>query len=260
MISSPAVANEVVYVGSYDNKVYALNATSGALVWNYTTGGSVASSPAVADGVVYVGSGDDRVYALDAFDGSVRWNYTTGGDVASSPAVANGMVFVGSYDGKAYALNASDGALVWSYATAEKVVSSPAVANGLVYVGSYDHHFYAFGASPSQQTFSVAFNASNLPLGKSWNVTFNAETQSSTADSIVFNMPNGVYSYIVTPPSGYEASPSSGSVTVHFADINEQITFTFTVSDEQILAELSIFTLAILLIVILLVVILRRRK
>ena len=39
----------------------------------------VDSSPAVADGRVYVGSDDGRVYCLDASTGAQVWNYTTGG-------------------------------------------------------------------------------------------------------------------------------------------------------------------------------------
>jgi outer membrane protein assembly factor BamB len=62
--SSPAVANGVVYVGSSDDKVYALNASTGALLSSYTTGSSVYSSPAVANGVVYIGSLDKKVYAF----------------------------------------------------------------------------------------------------------------------------------------------------------------------------------------------------
>ena len=64
MISSPAVANGVVYVGSCDNNVYALNASTGAELWSYTTGTMGVSSPAVANGVVYVGSDDGKVYAF----------------------------------------------------------------------------------------------------------------------------------------------------------------------------------------------------
>ena len=67
--SSPAVVNGVVYIGSDDDNVYALNATSGIQLWNYTTGDQVYSSPAVVSGVVYVGSDDDNVYALNATDG-----------------------------------------------------------------------------------------------------------------------------------------------------------------------------------------------
>jgi 5-hydroxyisourate hydrolase-like protein (transthyretin family) len=54
----------VVYVGSFDNNTYALNAATGAKLWNYTTGDSVSSSSAVVNGVVYVGSWDMNVYAI----------------------------------------------------------------------------------------------------------------------------------------------------------------------------------------------------
>jgi outer membrane protein assembly factor BamB len=68
--SSPAVAGGVVYVGSYDGHVYALDAKTGERLWRYQTGDEVVSSPAVAGGVVYVGSWDDYLYALDV--GSVN--------------------------------------------------------------------------------------------------------------------------------------------------------------------------------------------
>ena len=62
-VSSPAVANGVVYVGSWDHNVYALNAYTGAMRWSFATGNEIWSSPAVANGVVYVGSADGYVYA-----------------------------------------------------------------------------------------------------------------------------------------------------------------------------------------------------
>ncbi len=148
--SSPAVANGVVYIGSDDQNVYALNATTGAKLWNYTTGGSVISSPAVANGIVYVGSGsDDNLYALNATTGAKLWNYTTGGGVYSSPAVANGVVYIGSDDNNTYALYANNGTKLWNYTTGSYVESSPAVANGVVYVGSGypDNNVYALNAN-----------------------------------------------------------------------------------------------------------------
>jgi outer membrane protein assembly factor BamB len=142
--SSPAVANGVVYVGSFDHNVYALNATTGAKLWSYATGDWVWSSPAVANGVVYVGSYDHNIYALDAFTGAKIWSSATGNDIYSSPAVANGVVYVGSLDGNLYALNAVTGEKLWSYVTGDRVWSSPTVVNGVVYAGSDDGNIYAF--------------------------------------------------------------------------------------------------------------------
>ena len=104
-ILTPAITlSEIVYVGSWDNNVYALNATTGTKVWNYKTGGSVISSPTVANGIVYIASLDHNVYALNATTGTKVWNYKTRGFVNSSPSVTNGVVYDGSFvDGSIYA-------------------------------------------------------------------------------------------------------------------------------------------------------------
>ena len=62
-------------------------------------------SPTVANGVVYVGSNDDNVYALDAASGTKKWIYHTGSFVECSPAVADGVVYVSSNDGNVYAFH-----------------------------------------------------------------------------------------------------------------------------------------------------------
>ncbi len=101
--------NGVVFVGSDDHYVYALNAANGDYIWSYKTGGTIDSSPAVANGVVYIGSEDHKVYAINATSGVKLWSYNTGDQVESSPAVVNGVVYVGSDDNKVYALNAQTG-------------------------------------------------------------------------------------------------------------------------------------------------------
>jgi outer membrane protein assembly factor BamB len=64
--SSPAIGSDgTVYVGSWDNKLYAINGKSGVKLWEFETGEGVPSSPAIgSDGTVYVGSHDDKLYAI----------------------------------------------------------------------------------------------------------------------------------------------------------------------------------------------------
>ncbi len=63
--SSPAVANNAIYIGSDDGRLYAVNATSGEKIWDFLTGGEITSSPTLAGSTVYVGSYDGKVYAIE---------------------------------------------------------------------------------------------------------------------------------------------------------------------------------------------------
>ena len=88
------MVNGVVYEGSYDDNLYAVNASTGKKLWAFKSGNKIYDSPAVANRVVYVGSGglDDSLYALNAATGKKLWSFTTGGEVYSSPAVVNGVM------------------------------------------------------------------------------------------------------------------------------------------------------------------------
>jgi len=63
-------------------------------------------------------SADDKLYALDTSTGAVRWSFFTGGPIRCAPAVSDGKVYCGSDDGYVYCLTASDGVLQWKYNSA----------------------------------------------------------------------------------------------------------------------------------------------
>jgi eukaryotic-like serine/threonine-protein kinase len=170
IISSPAVADGVVYIGSGDGNVYAVRAADGVLAWKFATRGPVNSSPAVWAGSVFVSSLDGNVYALGAASGRLKWRFKTAGErrftapgihgliprtesmpdpydvFLSSPAVVDGTVYIGSGDHNVYALDAETGALRWKFRTGNVVHASPAVSRGVVYIGSWDRYFYALDA------------------------------------------------------------------------------------------------------------------
>ncbi|MDD1687544.1 PQQ-binding-like beta-propeller repeat protein [Methanoregula sp.] len=80
-------------------------------LWHFATGGFIYSSPTVADGIVYAGSDDKNLYAIDAVTGKEKWRFATGDWVDSSPAVANGIVYVGSNDKNLYAIGTNASSL-----------------------------------------------------------------------------------------------------------------------------------------------------
>jgi len=155
--SSPAVSDGIVYVGNWDNNLYAIDAVTGKEKWRFAAGYWVLSSPAVSNGIVYVGSEDKNLYAIDAVTGKEKWRFATGGRVYSSPAVLNGVVYVGSYDSKnLYAIDAVTGKEKWRFATGSGVTSSPAVVNGVIYVGSDDGNLYAIDAVMGKEQWRFA--------------------------------------------------------------------------------------------------------
>ena len=137
--TTPTVANNFVYFGSDDGKIYALDAPTGALAWSFDNGSMIRSSPAVANGVLYVGTQNGDFIALDAKTGAPLWGFAAGAPVYSSPAVANGVVYFASDTFVFYALDAGSGALLWQYTSSgeEGLTASPVVANGMLYQGSY---------------------------------------------------------------------------------------------------------------------------
>ena len=142
--SSPAVGPDgVIYVGSLDNSLYAVN-PNGTLRWSYPTGDGIRSSPAMTtDGSVCVGSYDDALYAVNP-DGTLKWSFPTDRSVYASPAIGlDGTVYVGSLDQSLYAVN-SGGSEKWNTHIVKAAHSSPAVgADGTIYVGSQDSSIYA---------------------------------------------------------------------------------------------------------------------
>lgn len=139
--SSPTIVEGVIYVGSGDGKVYAVDLQTGQPRWSRATRHRVRSTPAVVDGSVYVGSFDGHLYALDAATGEERWKFQTGDAVQSSPAVADGVVVFGSRSMAVFALEAKTGALKWRRPhSGSWVLASPAIAGGKVVIGGSDSH------------------------------------------------------------------------------------------------------------------------
>ena len=174
--STPAVVNGVVYFGSHDGNLYAIDAQTGTLKWKFQTPGEIASSPVVAEGVVYFNGGDAGFYALDAQTGQQKWMLKTGEPVPfahrweyfqSSPAWVEGTVYFGSADAHIYAVDARTGKPLWKFKTDGRVRSSPAVAAGVVYGGSMDGNLYALDVKTGELKWKFKTEGNPFfPLGE----------------------------------------------------------------------------------------------
>jgi outer membrane protein assembly factor BamB len=213
-LSSPAVSGAMVYVGSSDGHIYALNATTGVVHWKFKTGDVVHATPVVADGTVYIGSWDSWFYALDAATGAVRWRFKTGEDpevhnqqgLPSSAAVVNGIVYFGCRDGHLYAVDARTGVKKWDFSTEGAwVTSSPAVHQGIVYFGTGSNfRIHALDALTGRPVFMVqsdrAFFSSPAIAG---NLLY---IGSSDGKVLAYRLPGGEPAWVFQTPESARAS------------------------------------------------------
>src|SRR3989442_1281960 len=81
--------------------------------WSASTAAYINSSPAVANGIVYIGSNDKLMYALDAKTGKILWAHNANDGVGSSPAVANGIGYIWLSDTKLYAFHVINPSHLW---------------------------------------------------------------------------------------------------------------------------------------------------
>jgi outer membrane protein assembly factor BamB len=126
---------KLVYIGSDDGYLYAIDFGTGTQRWKFKTDGMIRSSPTLAAGTVYVGSGDGNLYAIDSATGSLKWQYQFTNPVNSSPTTSNGAVYIYNH-GELVSLNMDKGTENWKFITHDYFAypSSPTVAEGKVFL------------------------------------------------------------------------------------------------------------------------------
>lgn len=207
----------MVYVGSDDGKVYALDFETGAKKWEFPTGAPVKSSPAVADGLVYVGTLDNKIYALDAEIGNKVWESDFGPNntIFSSPTVVNGTVYIANSH-EVYALNAQTGDKIWSFTPNNDLAGfkgSPVVVNGILYIGEYftglDNFSFVFALDAANGNLTWVFNdfaGSSLETYGS-PAYANNMVYFAAGNLYAFDAESGKVMWQTPPPADYMASP-----------------------------------------------------
>ena len=141
VISAPGVngfADGAVYIEGKDGVVYALDLTTGSVLWSFTAGGPglTASSGALAGNTLVIGS-INGVYGLNATTGAMLW-HSLSGIVVASPAISgpagHKVAFIGGTKGNLFGLSVATGATLWtSPGTSAGYYASPAVSRGRVF-------------------------------------------------------------------------------------------------------------------------------
>jgi outer membrane protein assembly factor BamB len=155
VFSTPAVAGDLLYVGSCGGSFYALDPREGSVRWSYDTSrdGPAAQfhgDPLITDELVVApadGQALARVYAFDRKSGVVRWQRPFEGGVPGDLLRTGETIYALTMRGDLVALDLATGALQWTFSggarNADRPPGSPAMAGDRVVFTSRSGGVYA---------------------------------------------------------------------------------------------------------------------
>jgi outer membrane protein assembly factor BamB len=162
-------AEDKVFV-STSRGLYAFDAANGNQLWTYATDLPLGHSPTYANGILYVGGYDRRIHAVNASDGNLKSGWTfveAGAGFETNPVAVNNRVYAGNRDGYFYCLDADTGQLIWKWRDENDeypdapIRISAAYKNNVLYFGSDNSHAYALRDNGSSA--SLVWKSEMLP-------------------------------------------------------------------------------------------------
>jgi outer membrane protein assembly factor BamB len=145
VISKPLVVNNQVIFGSEDGKIYSVQEKNGKRIWEFPTAGPVRSSARFSEGYLFIGSDDGVLYSIDMVNNRKNWGLKAEGSIRSTPYIYGDMIYFGN-EANEFICADFRGQVKWRFWTKRPVTSSPVVSDGIVYFTSLDGLFYALDA------------------------------------------------------------------------------------------------------------------
>ncbi len=143
--SSPALFQNLAYVGNFKGQIFCVDIQTAKVLWTSShPDEAFFAAPAVNEQYLVIGSQKNKVLGLDRKTGRLLWTFRTEDAVNTSPVICGTKVLFGSDDGFLRILSLNDGKQLWSANLARPIASSPAVVNNLVLIGCNDGFVYAW--------------------------------------------------------------------------------------------------------------------
>jgi outer membrane protein assembly factor BamB len=137
----PLVIADVIYCGSSDGGLYALDAKTGKKLWRHDAHAPIFSGVGQhGPDTLTFGTMDGSVVLLDRRTQKETFRAQTGGGVVTVPLVVGDKVVAGSRDYVLYGFNLADGSVAWRFSYwFSWIESTPVLHDGVIYVGASDY-------------------------------------------------------------------------------------------------------------------------
>ena len=199
--SSGVVQDSVLYTGTMQGEIIAIDAVSGDYIWHFEPSIGEESDrafygdPIIVDDLIYAAGYDGYLYTISKSDGSLWEQPIPIGEnkdsVVGGVEYGEGILLVGSSDGSIYGFDIEDNSNIWSFETGSKIWTKPLISDGQVFFGSLDKNFYALDVTDGSLNWSFETGGAIIT------------SPSKVGDTVLFGSFDGVF-YALQAESGNE--------------------------------------------------------
>jgi outer membrane protein assembly factor BamB len=200
-----AVADGVVYVGSMDEHLYAVDLASGKRKWKYK-GGPFKAAPAVRDGVVYAGDLDGILYAVGAAKGERRWKFEAGSEAGAANFAGESILFA-SHDENLYCLD-KKGKQNWKFRAEGQIYGSPAVAQGRTFLVGCDSRLHVIDTRRGKEERTVELGGQTAASAAVLDDQLYVGTMKNEVRAINWKKGTTTWTYRPVRAQGFYSSPA----------------------------------------------------
>lgn len=133
-----------IYIASMDRNLYAINKSSGDVLWKTDLGGASVGTPAVSEnGLLYLGTFGKELLAIDPGNGTISWRLSVNDLIWSGPVIFDNTLYFGDFSGAFYAVDQQTGGIVWQIQPSDRIVGQPFVTDDRIYLSTETGGLYA---------------------------------------------------------------------------------------------------------------------
>ena len=204
--STAAIVDGIIYIGCYDEHLYAFDLKTGDQKWMFK-GGSFKAAPSFYQGAIYIGDEDGTFYCVDAAKGAERWHFETDFTITGGANFAGNLVLFAAHDSTLYALDRDKGKLAWKYKTKQgPIYGSTVIADNQTFVAGCDSMLHIVSVKDGKGIAQIELSGQSGSTTAFRDGTLYVPNMGSEVQAIDLAKQKIIWSFAPNPVQGFNSS------------------------------------------------------
>jgi len=155
-VSGAIANSKYVVVSTLDNEIHALSRLEGRPQWSKNAGMPVRNRPTFGEGMVFFGSDNKTIYAVNESDGKLAWTFDAGGLLAGPMVYEKNRIYMTLFQGSVMAISRFErkrwsDKVLWEFPITEPFMEGPKLGKGLLFCIDTANHLWVIDITPDTE-------------------------------------------------------------------------------------------------------------